>query len=137
MLLTLHIFRKKIHLFGILPLILMLLLIGGGVLEAEGLPYVIGSVILNIEGKTNSHLLQNEMDLFPYDEHFETKEALVSRAEERKSFLFNKRIFDSFRSYPFCATAGVNLKDVVDVFKGIKQLDQIEFEVLLSLSMFY
>ena len=103
MLLTLHIFRKKIHLFGILPLILMLLLIGGGVLEAEGLPYVIGSVILNIEGKTNSHLLQNEMDLFPYDEHFETKEALVSRAEERKSFLFNKRIFDSFRSYPFCA----------------------------------
>ena len=90
MLSTLHIFWKKTHLFGIL----ILILIGGG-LSAEGLPHVIGSVILNVEGKTNTHLLQNEMDFFPYEEQFETKESLVARAEERKNFLFNKRIFES------------------------------------------
>ncbi|MCK5157474.1 MAG: hypothetical protein KAQ69_13680, partial [Spirochaetales bacterium] len=76
MLSTLHIFWKKTHLFGIL----ILILIGGG-LSAEGLPHVIGSVILNVEGKTNTHLLQNEMDFFPYEEQFETKESLVARAE--------------------------------------------------------
>ncbi len=61
----------------------------------EQAPLVIGEVVLDIEGKTREHILLQELDLVPYEEQFATLDDLKRRAEERKQFLFNKRIFES------------------------------------------
>ena len=46
-------------------------------------------------------------------------------------------VFDSYRSYPICATFGVNLEDAIEVIQGHRGLPDMEFEIILSLSMFY
>ena len=91
---TSTIYRKGTQRAGIIILLFLL----GGILQAEELPHVIGSVFFNIEGKTNNLVLQEDLNLIPYAENFDSKEALLARVEERKQYLFNKRIFESVES---------------------------------------
>lgn len=46
-------------------------------------------------------------------------------------------IFDRYRSYPLCATLGVDLEDALDILQGKKGLPDMEFELILSLNMSY
>jgi hypothetical protein len=62
---------------------------------AEELPSIIGAVILTIDGKTNEDILRNDLDLIPYEETYISTSELMDKIEERKQYLFNKRIFES------------------------------------------
>jgi len=46
-------------------------------------------------------------------------------------------IIDQLRSYPICVTFGTNLTDVTSWFREEISFDEIEFEIILSLGMFY
>ncbi|NQT57484.1 MAG: hypothetical protein HQ557_00735 [Bacteroidetes bacterium] len=82
----------------ILIVLVFLIIIGNIDLFANDLPFVIGSVDLFIEGKTNKQLLLNELTISPYSDTFASEEDLKSYIEKIKQLLFNKRIFESVTS---------------------------------------
>jgi len=86
---------SRLRIVGYRILILCAVFAAAGRLSAADIPYVIGDVALRIEGKSNKSLLLKELNITPYKEKFSSEEDLRARAEERKQFLFNKRIFES------------------------------------------
>ena len=64
------------------------------IFSADDKPHVIGEVKVNIEGKTNSSILKKDLALVPFAEKYLTTDLLEENIEERKKFLFNKRIFE-------------------------------------------
>jgi hypothetical protein len=100
-------------------------------LSAESQTHVIGTLNLEISGKTKESTLRNELGIFPYAEEFPSETALVRKLEERKKTLLSKRIYSRVDySFELAAPTPVNTPSPVaadnqSIYVVTYQIDEV------------
>ncbi len=95
-------------------------------LSAEAQTHVIGTLLLEISGKTQEQTLKSDLAIVPYADEFASEAAMVRKLEERKKNLLSKRIY-SQADYSCELTASTDEQMVYSVTYNIVEVPTVLF----------